>query len=97
VPARDLEAHGAVSEPVALAMAAAARRLGVATWGLSITGVAGPDGGTEAKPVGLVWIGLAWDGGARSHRLKLSGDRETIRLIASRVALEVLRRRLRAA
>lgn len=97
VPAGDLEAHGAVSEPVALAMAAAARRLAVATWGLSITGIAGPDGGTEAKPVGLIWIGLAWDGGARSHRLNLSGNRETIRLIASRVALEVLRRRLRAA
>lgn len=96
VPAADLQAHGAVSEPVALAMAASARRLGAATWGLSITGIAGPDGGTETKPVGLVWIGLAWEGGARSHRLRLSGDRETIRLIAARVALEVLRRRLRA-
>ncbi len=91
-----LEAHGAVSEQVARGMAAAARRNAGATYGLSITGIAGPEGGSEEKPVGLVWIGLAWPGGDRALRFQFGGDRQTIRLIAARVALELLRRHLQA-
>ena len=92
-----LEAYGAVSEPVARSMAIAARTNAGATYGLSITGIAGPDGGSEDKPVGLVWIGLAWPGGDRALRFQFGGDRETIRFIAARVALELLRRQLKAA
>ena len=94
VPAEALREQGAVSEPVVLAMARAARRLAGAAYGLSITGIAGPDGGSASKPVGLVWLGLAWDGGERAVRLQLSGDRETIRMIAARAALDLLRRKL---
>ena len=75
----DLDAHGAVSAPVALQMAAGVRtRLG-ADWGLSATGVAGPGGGTTDKPVGLVWIGLAGPDGAQAKALDRPGDRANVR------------------
>jgi nicotinamide-nucleotide amidase len=89
----ELEARGAVSEAVARQMAEGARsRLG-ATWGLGTTGIAGPGGGTETKPVGTVWLALAGPGGTAAWRLGL-GDRgrEVVRLATVKSALEQLRR-----
>lgn len=86
--------HGAVSAPVAEAMAEGVRtRLGT-DFGLSITGVAGPGGGTEEKPVGTVFIGLANEMKTEHRRLNIPGDRNLIRWRASQAALDLLRRRL---
>jgi len=91
VPRDLLIAHGAVSEPVAKAMAAGARaRLG-ADYALSITGIAGPGGGTDTKPVGLVFVGLAGPDGTHAFEHRLSGDREQIRMFAAMRALNALR------
>jgi len=83
-----LATHGAVSEPVARALAQAAReRLG-ADIGVGITGIAGPGGGSEGKPVGLVHLALAAEGGVDHRELRLPGDREDIRQRAVMVALD---------
>ncbi len=93
VPVAVLETHGAVSEPVALAMAAGARRVGNADLGVAVTGVAGPGGGTDAKPVGTVCIAVVGPGDAESATtVRLPGDRAAIRGQAARVALDLLRR-----
>jgi nicotinamide-nucleotide amidase len=87
-----LDANGAVSEPVAIEMAAGAReRLG-AEIGISITGVAGPAGGTADKPVGLVWIAVDVEGSVRTHGSRLIGDRAEIRFRSTQAALEIVRR-----
>jgi nicotinamide-nucleotide amidase len=91
VPADLLAAHGAVSEPVARALAEGARRAGGATWGLGITGIAGPTGGTPEKPVGTVHIALAGAGGTQSVQRLYRGDRERIRRMAAFEALNMLR------
>ena len=62
VPREDLDEHGAVSAPVARRMAAAVRDTADTTWGVATTGVAGPEGGTEEKPVGTVFVGVAYAG-----------------------------------
>jgi nicotinamide-nucleotide amidase len=95
VAAAEIEAHGAVSEPVAVAMARGVRiRLG-SDVGIAITGVAGPGGGTPAKPVGTVWIAL--DGKASGARgLRLIGDRTEIRQRATQAALDFVRRQLQS-
>ena len=94
VPADALRDHGAVSEPVVRAMAVGARvRLDVRA-ALAITGIAGPGGGTEAKPVGTVWIALDLDGVAEARLLHLWGDRDEVRRRAAQAALELLRRAL---
>ncbi|NLF32687.1 MAG: competence/damage-inducible protein A [Planctomycetes bacterium] len=86
-----LAACGAVSEPVAAAMAQGVRRrLGV-DYALAITGVAGPAGGTAAKPVGLVYTALAWAEGQTVRRHQFPGDRQGIRLRAALTALNMLR------
>ncbi len=91
-----MRAHGAVSAQVARAMASGAReRLG-ASLAISTTGVAGPDGGSAAKPVGLVYLGLAATGEADVRRLLLSGDRAAIREAAAAAALEWLIEQLSA-
>ncbi len=90
-----LAAHGAVSEPVARAMASGVRCALASDYGLGVTGVAGPGGGSEEKPVGTVHLALAGPDGAVEHRLvRLPGDRERVRWMASQWALEMLRRRL---
>jgi len=91
VPGHVLRDHGAVSAETASAMAEGARdRLG-ATWALSITGIAGPGGGTPQKPVGLVYVGVAGALGTTTRELRLHGDRERIRLRACTMALHLLR------
>ncbi len=89
-----LAEHGAVSEPVARALAEGIRERTGATWGLSVTGVAGPGGGTDAKPVGTVHIGLAGPGGTIHKRLRLPFDRARNLQMTTAMALDLLRRQL---
>ena len=90
-----IETHGAVSEPVADAMAAAARAAAGVEFGLAVTGIAGPGGATPAKPVGTVCLALAGPGAApRVRRVRLPGDRERVKFQASQAALDLLRRAL---
>jgi nicotinamide-nucleotide amidase len=94
VPHAVLERHGAVSAEAAKAMAAGVReRLG-ADVGVSVTGVAGPDGGTEEKPVGLVFVHAVGPDGEEARRSELPGDREMIRGRATAAALHLVRRLL---
>src|SRR5438552_731177 len=86
--------HGAVSKEVARDMARGVRHRARTDFGLAVTGIAGPDGGTEEKPVGLVYIALADDAHTEHKRFVLPGDRELIRWRASQAALDMLRRRL---
>jgi nicotinamide-nucleotide amidase len=94
VPAPLLAEHGAVSEPVVRAMATGARAASGSAIGVGITGIAGPGGGTDEKPVGTVWIATDLDGKLESRRLRLIGDRAEIRQRAAQAALEMIRRRL---
>lgn len=89
-----IEAHGAVSAPVALAMARGIRRRARSDLGLSITGIAGPAGGSPGKPVGLVYIGLAWAGGGEVVKNLFLGNRELVKIQSTQKALDILRRRL---
>jgi nicotinamide-nucleotide amidase len=91
-----IAAHGAVSEPVARAMAAGALARAGADLALAVTGIAGPGGGTPGKPVGLVWLALARRTGPApppvlTERLLLDGDRAAVRAGSVRRALALLR------
>lgn len=87
--------HGAVHENTARQMAEGARRAGKSDWAVSTTGIAGPTGGTDEKPVGTVCIGVAGPGGASARRFVLNmGDRERNKLMFAATALEMLRREL---
>lgn len=93
VPGELLADHGAVSRPVALAMARGVRERFDSDFGLAITGIAGPGGGSEEKPVGTVHLAVvARDGGAAHNRSVFPGGRETVRKLSSQVVLEMLRR-----
>jgi nicotinamide-nucleotide amidase len=96
VPAGLIETHGAVSAEVAEAMARGARERLRADVGLSVTGIAGPSGGTPEKPVGLVYLGLATAGGVESRRLDIGADqpREVIRARAAKNAMNWARLRV---
>ncbi len=94
VPAGLLEQHGAVSAEVAAAMAEGVQRLLGSGCALSTTGVAGPGGGTEDKPVGLVYVGSVVAGSTEVERLRLFGRRDQIRERAALAAVDLLRRRL---
>ena len=91
VPMDLIDTHGAVSEPVVESMASNARRLAKSDYALSISGVAGPTGGTEQKPVGTVRIALAYASGVSTRTFTFPGDRETIRDRAAKMALTMLR------
>lgn len=86
-----IQKHGAVSEPVAVAMAENACKLAKATYGIGITGIAGPDGGTPDKPVGTVWIAIATPSGTKAIRHNFFGQRQEVRLRAAQMALARLR------
>jgi nicotinamide-nucleotide amidase len=94
VSADDLAVHGAVSEPVAVQMARGVRGMTGATIGVGITGIAGPDGGTEDKPVGTVWIAIDVRGETKAVRAIYIGDRAEIRHRATQVAMDLIRREL---
>ncbi len=95
VPAEEIEANGAVSEPVARAMAEGALRSSGADLAVAITGIAGPGGGSEEKPVGTAWIAVAAkDGPTEARRHFHPRDRIDFKLSASQSALEMVRRRL---
>jgi competence/damage-inducible protein CinA-like protein len=91
-----LARHGAVSEAVVRQMAAGARRIAGASIGLAITGVAGPTGGTEEKPVGTVWIGVDFRGDVHARLLNAWGDRQENRYRATQATLELLRHLLQS-
>jgi nicotinamide-nucleotide amidase len=93
VPAELIAQHGAVSKEVAAAMAFGIRTRANVSVGLSVTGIAGPGGGTETKPVGLVYIGLD-DGTGRptAQEFRFHGDRNVIKQRSSQAALDLLRR-----
>lgn len=84
--------HGAVSSQCAEEMAVGARRVARAAVGLSVTGIAGPDGGTDTKPVGTFFVGLAIDDTVLSRRYFLPGDRGWVRELAAMQSLDLLRR-----
>jgi nicotinamide-nucleotide amidase len=89
-----LEEHGAVSKPTAEAMAVGARRRTGSTYALSITGVAGPNPGTEAAPVGTVYVGIADAAGTLVMHRQFLGDRQRIRIFTCQMAMDLLRRRM---
>jgi nicotinamide-nucleotide amidase len=95
VPAKLIESEGAVSSKVAAALAEGIRERCGATLGLGVTGVAGPNGGTPEKPVGLVFHALASDSGTEVVERKFPGDRKRIRWFASQQALDMVRRKLK--
>ena len=90
VSASTLERHGAVSSETACEMASGVRALTNADFAVSVTGIAGPGGGSAEKPVGLVWFGLAGRDGVRAERMIFSGDRAEVRGAAVEHALEML-------
>ena len=94
VPAELIERHGAVSEEVALALAQGARKVLGADIGIGVTGVAGPGGGTEEKPVGTVWLALVRPGGQITRRADQRGSRADIRERSTTSAMHLLRRLL---
>lgn len=90
VPAEVLATHGAVSGECAAAMADGARRLLRTDLAVSLTGIAGPGGGSAEKPVGLVWFGLSSAAGATTESMVFPGDRNSIRSAAVEHALRIL-------
>jgi len=92
IPEDLLATTGAVSAPVAERMAESVRQISQSTLGLGVTGIAGPGGGSEEKPVGLVFIALASAQGAVSEKYQFGGDREQIKMIAAHTAIDRVRR-----
>ncbi|MBC8101650.1 MAG: competence/damage-inducible protein A [Cytophagales bacterium] len=94
IPASLVGSFGAVSSEVAKAMAERVRELAEADYGVSVTGIAGPDGGSDEKPVGLVYIGLATAEGVTATQHRFNGLRSDIRLRSTQAALDLLRKEL---
>lgn len=89
-----IEEHGAVSEPVARVMAEGARKRAGSTYALATTGVAGPSGGSDEKPVGTVYVALASETETKIEKLFFPSDRETFKQLVAQAAFEMLRRKL---
>jgi nicotinamide-nucleotide amidase len=89
-----IEQHGAVSEEVARAMAEGARKRARSTYALSTTGIAGPDGGSDEKPAGTVYVALANEAQTKVRKLFFPSDRETFKQLVAQAAFEMLRRTL---
>lgn len=94
VPEATLRGHGAVSAQVAAAMAEGARRRFGADVAVAVTGIAGPDGGSEAKPVGLTYVATAGSGGTAVRRFTWHGDRSANKRASAEAALRLLLERL---
>jgi nicotinamide-nucleotide amidase len=94
VPPETIDQFGAVSRETAEAMAMGARWRAKSTYALAITGIAGPGGGSESKPVGTVWVGIADGAGAVAVHRQFLGDRARIRVFSTQMALDMLRRKL---
>lgn len=90
VPAQLIENHGAVSEPVACAMALGAAKKAETDIAVGITGMAGPGGGTEEKPVGLTWVGLSVPGHDQANEFLWDGDRRSNKVKSAEAALQLL-------
>jgi nicotinamide-nucleotide amidase len=91
VPKEIIEKFGAVSEEVAILMAEGVRKLAKTDYGLSVTGIAGPTGGTPQKPVGLVFVGFAHENDSLAQKFLFGGDRNGNRERAAQAALNLLR------
>ena len=96
VPAQIIDQHGAVSEPVAIAMAEGVRAGAMVDVGVGVTGIAGPGGGTAEKPVGAVAVAVVMPGATRSRLFRFGGAREQVKFQASQAALDMVRRVLLA-
>jgi len=94
VDAATLEKHGAVSAQTCVAMAHGARERYGADFGVAVTGIAGPDGGTDAKPVGLTYVGVADAEGSDVRRFVWTGNRHENKVSSAEAALQLLRERL---
>jgi nicotinamide-nucleotide amidase len=94
VPSELIETHGAVSEPVAIAMADGIRTRSRVDIGVGVTGIAGPDGGTPEKPVGMVCIAAASATATRVRTFRFVGGREMVKFQASQAAMDMVRRML---
>ena len=90
VPAEVIAEHGAVSAPVAAALARGARERAGARWAVSTTGIAGPTGGSDEKPVGTIWYGIATEDGVSTGVRRLRGDRARVRSYGSTQAFAFL-------
>ncbi len=89
-----LQKHGAVSHETAGEMAEAVRKRAKTDFGVSTTGIAGPGGGTQKKPVGLVYIGISTEKGTKTYVLRLSGDREAVRRKTVKAVFHFLKKEL---
>jgi nicotinamide-nucleotide amidase len=94
IPLELINRHGSVSAETAAAMAKRMLKAAHTDLGLAVTGIAGPDGGTEEKPVGLVYIALATSKGVTTAEHRFLGGREQVRMRASQMALDMVRRHL---
>ena len=96
VDAALIEAHGAVSEPVARALVLGALQRAPVDLAVAVTGIAGPGGATPGKPVGTVWLAWGTTSGVQAERLQLAGDRDAVRSATVRAALQRLTEAARA-
>ncbi len=94
IPEAMLIEHGAVSQPVAMHMAKSAREQADTDLAISVTGIAGPDGGSDEKPVGTVWMGIADRDGVTARKFLFNGTRDTVRDRTAKMACQMLRMRL---
>lgn len=90
VPGELIEQHGAVSAEVAIAMAEGVKALSGSDIALATTGIAGPDGGSQEKPVGTVFVAIAWKGGSEAFCHSFKGDRGMVREATAEAALKLL-------